>query len=96
MKTPLDAVCSVCGSGWRGTKANHCTLCHRTFTTERNGDRHRVGDFDPPSRRCLTDAELVELGLERKERDGWGAWGARAPLPTAAVGHAAPPPHWVV
>lgn len=67
-------------------KRCQCTACGRYFTTAKNFDRHRVGDydFDAPDfgRRCLP------VEVTPKWRMGLaGAWTRDRPMPkTLAVG----------
>lgn len=55
-----QASCSGCDFTWYGLKLEHCTVCHQTFTTTRNGDLHQVGPWS--KRRCLTPEELNAAG----------------------------------
>jgi hypothetical protein len=56
-----------CGATWFGHRIEHCTVCHQTFSGERTGMAHRVGQHDvwegPERRRCLSADELTALGL---------------------------------
>lgn len=52
-----------------GTKTQMCVRCGAYFTTESNGDRHRVGPWE--ARRCLTPEEMTEAGLVL---NGKGIW----------------------
>lgn len=52
-----------------GGKAAHCTVCHETFTTAANFDRHRRGQA--ATRVCLDPASV---GLVRVQRKGFPAW----------------------
>lgn len=65
-----EATCG-CGARWSGTKLEHCTVCHRTFSSTRNGDRHRTGkhhlSVGPDRRRCMTDEECAKAGLAPSE-----------------------------
>jgi len=50
-----------------------CPSCFLLFTSEREFNRHRIGDYAEPgawegSRRCLTWAELVAAGWRSNER----------------------------
>jgi hypothetical protein len=51
-----------CGAVWSGHRTEHCTVCHRTLSGSTTGDAHRVGPHDG-DRRCLTDGEMLALGL---------------------------------
>jgi hypothetical protein len=72
-----------------------CETCGERFSTDRNFDRHRVGQWDRPAgdpegRRCLTPTELEAKGLAR---DPDGVWRERPPeggFPAAAVERGAP------
>lgn len=35
--------CKSCAKTWTGLRIAHCALCHQTFTTPANFDRHRAG-----------------------------------------------------
>lgn len=59
-----------CGKSWTGQSKSHCPVCHRTFSGDWAGDRHRVGEWDDGTRRCLTDEEMTKLGLESRA----GTW----------------------
>ena len=60
-----------CGATFSG-KQNHCTLCHQTFATERGGDSHRVGPYDPPgARRCIPVDVLATQGMWQDARGVW-------------------------
>lgn len=61
----------ACGATFSG-RQNHCTLCHQTFATERGGDSHRVGPYDPPgARRCITPDMLSVHGMWQDPRGVW-------------------------
>lgn len=36
--------CRRCHAGWRGTRAAHCPMCHRTFTSDTAAQRHKRTD----------------------------------------------------
>jgi hypothetical protein len=59
-----------CGAIWGGTRAEHCTDCHRTFSGPTTGDAHRVGKF-PDGRRCLTEKEMQAKGWHLAKRGVW-------------------------
>jgi hypothetical protein len=42
---------------------NGCPMCGRDFTSQDAFDRHRVGRHEPLERRCLSLAEMAEVGL---------------------------------
>lgn len=77
-----------CGESWAGLKLEHCTTCHRTFTTTRAGDWHRAGPWS--ERRCLSDEELLAKG--KVVKNSRGHW-ARPPRIEAAAGDEAPVNH---
>lgn len=51
---------------------SHCTVCHETFRSNYVGDRHRVGEFEPDTRRCLTPDEMRARGWVPDARGRWG------------------------
>ncbi len=51
---------------------NLCCGCSRDFTSVAAFDRHRTGRYMPDTRRCLTEQEMSERGLERKPSGQWG------------------------
>jgi hypothetical protein len=62
------------------SRAQHCKVCHRTFTSPSAGDRHRIGEHGI-DRRCLwTNLDLISAGLEQKPNLMWG-WPPRASVP---------------
>jgi hypothetical protein len=69
----------VCGAEWSGFRAEHCKVCHETFTGSRAGDMHRVGDHDirtgPGRRRCRTTAEMLERKMTRNLQGVWTSGG---------------------
>ena len=74
----MSAACTGprgCGKSWGGTRAEHCTECHETFTGTTAGDKHRVGDpaiWDGPKRRrCLTVTEMTARGMATNDRGVW-------------------------
>lgn len=68
----MSATCPDCGKTWGG-RAEHCTVCHETFTGTIAGDRHRVGKHGvtegPARRRC---AAPTERGLVLNRHGVWG------------------------
>lgn len=78
-----------------------CVACGMFFTSRREFDRHRTGDYARPgewqgNRRCLTLAELLAKGWRTNERGLWmqgrpqhapaGLQGPCASLPVALGG----------
>ncbi len=57
--------CNGCGARWDGLKFCHCAICHHTFSTVRNFDRH-----EPACTGCLDPADV---GLVRSTRSA-GVW----------------------
>ena len=57
--------CSVCRTRWDGLKFCHCAICHRSFTTVANFDRHQ-----PASTGC---ADPADVGLVQSTRSA-GVW----------------------
>lgn len=64
----------------RGTEADHCwcSICGLHFTSVRPFDEHRTGDID--HRRCRTEDELRERGLEPNQLGRW-----RRPRPLSTI-----------
>lgn len=58
--------CPQCGHTWGGLKAEHCTICHATFTGNTAGEAHRHGEY--PNRTCSTE----DLFWNEK-RQMWGS-----------------------
>ena len=69
--------CYHCSATWGGTRTQHCSApgCHETFTGTTSGDMHRVGEHHtsvgPNRRRCLTPAEMIDLGMGRNRFGYW-------------------------
>jgi hypothetical protein len=64
--------CPDCNQTYRAT-AGHCRGgrfggCCKSWGTQRAHERHRIGNYDDGSRRCMTTEEMVEAGWA--ERDG--------------------------
>jgi hypothetical protein len=59
-------VCVKCSAHWGGLKTAHCSVCHQTFSTVANFDRHRAGSHSADTRHCLDTAEvgLIDAGRE--------------------------------
>ncbi len=62
-----------CGKRWKTLRAEHCTVCHETFSGSKTGDAHRVGEHGvtegPNRRRCLAPAEVK---IKRGKRGVFG------------------------
>ena len=56
-----------CGTEWTGLVECHCIVCHQSFSTDRNFEDHRIGDYEV-GRRCHTPAELAELTMQPSGR----------------------------
>lgn len=67
--------CWKCSKTWGGMRAEHCGVCHETFTGTTAGDMHRVGDHavfeGPDRRRCLDADEMREKGMTQNARGIW-------------------------
>jgi len=74
---------SRCGKQVPWGRAEHCTVCHESFSGAVTGDAHRVGPHDD-TRRCLTEAEMLAKGWRLVTRvDGCKVWMGRAMSPEA-------------
>jgi hypothetical protein len=64
-----------------GTRIEHCTVCHESFSTTRNGDAHRKGrhGFE---RHCLPPESV---GLVRNVRGVWMSPSVVAGVPEIAA-----------
>lgn len=51
---------------------NKCSGCSHDFTSLSAFDKHRVGSFTRNTRRCMTEAEMLAHGLERRASGKWG------------------------
>jgi len=58
---------------------NQCPTCGLCFNSTYAFDKHRVGTFTPPARRCLLPAEMLALGMEQRS-DGFWVSTARPPI----------------
>lgn len=77
----------TCGAEWYGEKECHCAACHKCFSSEKNFDDHRTGDYDT-GRRCYTTEEMETLTVGKSgrlrysqspQKDGrvvWVSWSA--------------------
>jgi len=66
-------ICPECGERYNGSDryGGHCMECHRSFSSDYAGDRHRVGPHHPRGmRRCLTIGEMLATGW-RESQYGW-------------------------
>lgn len=72
----MRANCRVCGKMYKG-RAEHCTVCHETFTGSVSGDKHSVGKHGvregPDRRRCRTVEEMQEAGMVQNKYGWWKA-----------------------
>jgi hypothetical protein len=59
----------------------YCATCGEPFQSQTLFDKHRVGTFEPMTRRCLTPDEMREKGWThdgrtwrgpKKDRPDWG------------------------
>lgn len=71
----MGGSCWKCGKTWGGSRTEHCTVCHESFTGSTSGDMHRTGDHavneGPDRRRCLTVDEMTGKGMVRNDRGIW-------------------------
>lgn len=67
--------CRTCEKTIANRKAEHCPVCHETFTGTRAGDTHRTGRHGvtegPDRRRCLTPAEMSAKGMRITKEGHW-------------------------
>ena len=64
---------SRCGKQVPWGRAEHCTVCHESFSGAVTGDAHRTGPHDD-TRRCLTEAEMLAKGWREVTRHGAQVW----------------------
>lgn len=57
--------CKGCDKTWTGANFSHCSLCHETFSTEQNFDKHR----NWRTGKCV----LKPKGLMKSDRGVWRA-----------------------
>ena len=50
---------------------NQCPSCLEYFNSTGALDKHRVGSFEPPERRCLTIPEMLEKGMVVNKAGFW-------------------------
>jgi hypothetical protein len=60
-----------------------CRTCGETFKNARAFDKHRKGPIT--TRRCLTNAEMLEAGLERNRSGYWRLSSSGNPWAAGAV-----------
>ena len=59
-----------------------CTACGEHFNSTYAFDRHRTGEYDHQgSRRCLSVAEMTEIGFSKTARGYW----IRTRMPVSSV-----------
>lgn len=75
------ATCCNCGKAWTGVRRSHCPVCHESFNSDSVGDRHRVGDHNDGTRRCLTPTEMNAHGLYVNASGAWANQCDRGDLP---------------
>lgn len=61
------ATCSGCPARWHGLNVAHCSVCHESFSTVANFDRHRTYDAYG-DRACLRP---TDVGLVLNGRSHW-------------------------
>jgi hypothetical protein len=47
-----------CGASWGGLVACHCAACHRTFSSVKPFDRHRIGHYS--NRICVDPGTVTD------------------------------------
>ena len=50
---------------------NQCAACEEYFNSNHAFDRHRIGSFEPDTRRCLTAAEMEAMKFGKTKDDFW-------------------------
>ena len=50
---------------------NQCPTCQEYFNSSTTFDQHRVGSFEPDTRRCLTVAEMQVKNFGKTNDDFW-------------------------
>lgn len=55
----------------RTLRGDHCTCsaCHEPFNSTCAFDKHRKGDYR--NRRCLTESEMLGIGMSRNAEGWW-------------------------
>ncbi len=48
-----------------------CDVCGKVFGSLAGFDKHRVGDYMPNTRGCLSDKELKKKGMHKNENGVW-------------------------
>lgn len=48
-----------------------CATCLEYFNSSAAFDKHRIGRFDPPERRCRSVEEMAAAGMVRNARGYW-------------------------
>tara|TARA_R110000868_G_scaffold387130_1_gene655647 strand:+ start:774 stop:992 length:219 start_codon:yes stop_codon:yes gene_type:complete len=56
---------------------NQCPTCEQYFTRNSVFDKHRTGSFAKEQRRCLSEPEMLDLGMYKGEDGFWR--GSRMP-----------------
>ena len=60
-----------------GGDSNECPSCGRLFRSSHAFDKHRIGNFDMPTRfydfprRCMTEEEMLAAGMAQNARGFW-------------------------
>ena len=50
---------------------NQCAACEEYFNSNHAFDKHRIGSFEPDTRRCLTVAEMEAMNFRKTKDDFW-------------------------
>lgn len=75
-----DVLCVRCQKRYGRGQTNHCPVCHETFTTFANGDKHRKGSG--ADRHCVDPAAA---GLVLNVRGAWSMPGRPDETPEDAA-----------
>lgn len=75
----MTCTCPDCGATYSGTGGGHCRSgCHRTFTSDRAAEAHRVGEFGV-GRHC------IDVATTEGWRETSRGWTNRPEMPRAVL-----------
>lgn len=68
-----------------GNRRCQCAGCELYFNSEGAFTKHRTGSYSGRTRRCMTEAEMLEAGMVKNDSGYWvtaviegGFWGSKA------------------